>query len=190
MWFVFKRDRQFLPPMIRTVVGGGDAACLKQTKKEESTKTQEGRRRDTKRDDSAASARLQPGKPARACLRSKSVGSRPTRERGRPARMLCRSVPLRFPGMWHPSTLPAGTAWARPTPNPGAVAGRAGWKRWVRLCQCCAGGTPAFPGGLLSMTASQQSRSMGIRVYSCSFVVRLCDTKVTVLQKRLGAAGH
>ena len=29
-WFVFKNDRQFLPRMIRPVVGGGGPACLKQ----------------------------------------------------------------------------------------------------------------------------------------------------------------
>ena len=36
-----------------------------------------------------------------------------------------------------------------------------------------AGETPALPGGPHSVTASQQRTSIGIRVYSCSFVVRL-----------------
>ena len=54
---------------------------------------------------------------------------RPTWERGRPARMLSRCVPLSFPAMRHPATLPAGTAWARPKQSPGAVAGRPGWRR-------------------------------------------------------------
>ena len=44
---------------------------------------------------------------------------RATRERGRPARMHYRSVPLRFLGMGHPSTLPARTAWARTRQSPG-----------------------------------------------------------------------
>ena len=75
----------------------------------------------------SAWAGLRPAKPARSPLRSKSNGSRPTRERGRPARMHCRSVPLSFPAMAHPATLPAGTAWARPkqglTPPGSAWAG-------------------------------------------------------------------
>ena len=37
----------------------------------------------------------------------------------------------------------------------------------------CAGGTPALPGGLHPMTSSHQRRSIGLSVYSCSFVVRL-----------------
>ena len=57
------------------------------------------------------------------------MGEDPTRERGRDARMHSRSVPLSFPAMRHPATLPAGTAWARPTQSPGAVAGRARWRR-------------------------------------------------------------
>ena len=73
----------------------------------------------------------------------------PRRERGRLARILCVGWPLSFPVMRRPATLPAGTAWARLKQNRGAVAGRAGWRRWVRLCQCCAGGTPALPGGFL-----------------------------------------
>ena len=78
------------------------------------------------------------------------MGGGALRERGRPARMHCHSVPLGFPAIWHSATLPAGTAWARPKQNPGAAAGRAGWRRWVRLCQCCAGETPALPGGASS----------------------------------------
>ena len=53
------------------------------------------------------------------------MGGGATRERGRPARMLSRCVPLSFPAMRHPATLPAGTARARPKQIPGAVAGRA-----------------------------------------------------------------
>ena len=75
------------------------------------------------------------------------TGGGATRERGRPARMHSRCVPLSFPAMPHPATLPAGTARARPKQSPGAVAGLAGCRSWVRPCQCCAGGTPAFPGG-------------------------------------------
>ena len=45
------------------------------------------------------------------------MGGGATRERGRPARMLSRCVPLSFPAMRHPATLPAGTAWARPKHN-------------------------------------------------------------------------
>ena len=41
------------------------------------------------------------------------MGGGATRERGRPARMHSRSVPLSFPATRHPATLPAGTAWAR-----------------------------------------------------------------------------
>ena len=41
------------------------------------------------------------------------MGGAPTRERGRLARMLCRSVPLIFPAMGHASTLAEGTPWAR-----------------------------------------------------------------------------
>ena len=47
------------------------------------------------------------------------MGGGATRERGRPARMLSRCVPLSFPAMRHPATLPAGTAWARPKQGPG-----------------------------------------------------------------------
>ncbi len=66
---------------------------------------------------------LRLGKSARAPLRSKSDGRRPTRERGRPARMPSRCVPLSFPAMRHPATLPAGTPWARATQRPGPGAG-------------------------------------------------------------------
>ncbi len=60
---------------------------------------------------------------------------KPTRERGRPARMHSRCVPLGFPVMRHPASLPAGTAWARPKQSPGVVAGRPGWMKWPRLYQ-------------------------------------------------------
>ena len=49
-----------------------------------------------------------------------------TRERGRPARMLSLRLPLSFPAMRHPATLPAETAWARPKQSHGAVAVRLG----------------------------------------------------------------
>ena len=45
----------------------------------------------------------------RSPLRSKSNGSRSTRERGRPARMHCRSVPLSFPAMGHAARHPLAT---------------------------------------------------------------------------------
>jgi len=61
--------------------------------------------------------------------------------------MHSRLVPLMFPAMGHPATLPAGMAWARSKQSSGAVAGLHGWRRWGRLCQCGAGGTPALPGG-------------------------------------------
>ena len=109
---------------------------------------------------------LRPGKPAPAPLRSESAGRTPTRERGRPARMHSRCVPLSFPAMRHPATLPAGTAGARPKQSPGAVAGRPGWRRWPRLCQDLCGRDARVPGGLHFLTSSQQSRFIGLRVYS------------------------
>ena len=109
---------------------------------------------------------LRPGKLAHAPLRSKSGGRRPARERGRPARMLFRCVPLSFPAMRRPATLPAGTAWARPKQCPGPVAGRPGWSRWPRLCQDLCGRDARAPGGLHPVTSSQQRRSIGLRVYS------------------------
>ena len=45
----------------------------------------------------------------------------------------------------------------------------------------CAGGTPALPGGLYSMTSSNPRRSIRLRVYSCSFVVRLHLTILPIL---------
>ena len=109
---------------------------------------------------------LRPGKPARAPLRSKSGGRRRhPRERGRPARMLSRCVPLSFPAMRRPATLLAGTAWARPKQSPGAVAGRPGWSRWPRLCLNLCGRDARAPGGLHPMTSPQQRRSIGLRVY-------------------------
>ena len=97
------------------------------------------------------------------------TGGGALRERGRPARMHSRCVPLSFPAMRQPATLPAGTAWARPKQNRGAVASRAGSRRRVRLCQCCAGGTPALPGGPSSrdIVAAKQ-----VRRSSCPFTVR------------------
>ena len=93
------------------------------------------------------------------------MGGGAPRERGRPARMLSRCVPLSFPAMRHPATLPAGTAWARPKQSPGAVAGRAGWRRWPRLCQDLCGRDARAPGWHHPITSSQQSRSIGLCVF-------------------------
>ena len=68
-----------------------------------------------------------------------SPSGRPTRERGRPARMLSLRLPLSFPAMSQPTALPAGTAWARPKESQGAAAGRFRWRRWPRLCQAWCG---------------------------------------------------
>ena len=51
---------------------------------------------------------------------------RPTRERGRLARMHCRCVSLSFPAIRPPATLPAGTPRVRPRQSPGTIAGRVG----------------------------------------------------------------
>ena len=77
---------------------------------------------------------------------SKSDGRMPIRERGRPARMHCRIVPLSFPAMGHPATLPAGTAWARPKQSPGTVASRSRWRRSPRVCQDVCGRDARAPG--------------------------------------------
>ena len=74
------------------------------------------------------------------------MGGGATRERGRLARMHSRCVPLSFPAMGHPASLPAETAWARPKRSPGAVAGRAGWRRRPRLCQDLCGRDARAPG--------------------------------------------
>ncbi|MCY3759172.1 MAG: hypothetical protein OXG96_15755 [Acidobacteria bacterium] len=50
---------------------------------------------------------------ARSLEKQKRWEEVPTRERGRPARMHSRYLPLSFPAMVHPSTLPAETPWAR-----------------------------------------------------------------------------
>ena len=76
------------------------------------------------------------------------MGGGATRERGRPARMHSRSVLLGFPGMRHPTTVPAGTAWARPKQSPDDVAGRAVWRRWPRLCHDVGGRDARAPGWL------------------------------------------
>ena len=75
----------------------------------------------------------------------------PTRERGRLARIHSRSVPLSFPAMRHPATLPAPTAWARPEQSPSAVAGRAGWRSSPRLCQDVCGRDARAPGWAASL---------------------------------------
>ena len=94
------------------------------------------------------------------------MGGGATRERGRPARMLSRCVLLSFPAMRHPATCRRerhGLGRSRvlaPLPvEPGGGDGRGCAKN-------CAGGTPALPGGLHPMTSSQQSRSIGLCVYS------------------------
>ena len=112
---------------------------------------------------------LRPGKPAPAPSKSKRDGRDAPRERGRPARMLSRCVPLSLPAMRHPATLPAGTPWARPKQSPGPVAGRPGWRRWPRLCQDLCGRDARAPGGASShdvVAAKEVHRS------SCLFVVR------------------
>ena len=72
------------------------------------------------------------------------------RERGRLARMLSLGLPLSFPAMRHPATLPTGTAWARPKQSHGAVAVRSGSRRWVRLYQDLCGRDARAPGGPFS----------------------------------------
>jgi len=98
---------------------------------------------------------------------ARAMGGCAPRERGRPARMHSRWVPLSFPAMRRPAILPVETAWARSNQSPGSVAGRAGWRKWARSCQCCAGGTPALPGRHHPMTSLHQRRSIGSCVYSC-----------------------
>ena len=49
------------------------------------------------------------------------MGGGAPRERGRPARMHSRSVPLSFPAMGYPATLPSRTAWASPHFSPGGM---------------------------------------------------------------------
>ena len=82
----------------------------------------------------------------------------------------CRSVFLRCGSL---PLLPAGTAWARPKQSLGALAGRPGGRRWPRLREELCGRDARAPGGLYSMTSSNQRISIRLRVYSCSFVVRL-----------------
>ena len=74
------------------------------------------------------------------------MGGGTTRERGRPARMHSGCVLLRFPAMCRPATLTAGTAWALSKQSPDAVAGRAGWRSWSRLCQDVCGRDARAPG--------------------------------------------
>ena len=102
-----------------------------------------------RRDGSAASAGLRLGNPARPPFRGTGDGRRPPRERGRPARILSLCLPLGFPAMLQPTTLPAGTAWARPKQSLGALAGRPGSRRWPRLCQDLCGRDARAPGWAL-----------------------------------------
>ncbi len=71
---------------------------------------------------------------------------RPTRERGRPARILSLELSLSFPAMRHPALLPVEIAWVRPKQRHGALAGRPGSRRWVRLCQDLCGRDARAPG--------------------------------------------
>ena len=113
---------------------------------------------------------LRPGKPARAPLRSKSDGRRrhPGARASRP-----HAIPLRaaqFPCDAAPGHPAGGTAWARPKQGPGVVAGRAGWRRWPRLCQELCGRDARAPGWASShdvVAAKEVHRSL------CLFVVRL-----------------
>ena len=85
-----------------------------------------------------------------------SPSGRPTRERGRPARMLSLRLPLSFPAMLQP------TACRREPHGPGRSRGRAplpvdsGGGDGRSCGRICAGGTPALPGGLPPMTGSHQ----------------------------------
>ena len=63
-----------------------------------------------------------------------------------------------FPWNVAPVNRAAGNPMARPKQSSGAVAGLPGCWRWERPCQSCAGGTPALPGGLHSVTSSQQEQ--------------------------------
>ncbi len=133
-------------------------------------------RRATKRDGAAAWAGLQPGKPALAPSSSKRDGSRPTRERGRPARMHSRCVPLSFPAMAHPATLPARTAWARPKQSPGVSAGRAGSSRWATLRQELCGRDARAPGWASSrdvVAAKEIPQQPPMRIILCILCIRV-----------------
>ena len=69
------------------------------------------------------------------------------RERGRPARMHFRCVPLSFPAMRRPVTLPPGTPWARLKRNRGAVAGRARVEERGEAVPVLCGRDARAPGG-------------------------------------------
>ena len=68
---------------------------------------------------------------------------RPTRERGRPARMLSLRLPLSFPAMLGPPC-------RREPQGPGRSRGRAPLRLIPveEMGEAAAGGTPALPGGL------------------------------------------
>ena len=61
-------------------------------------------------------------------------------------------VSLPCSGLWSYSSCPLGCR----SVSLRCAAGRSGSRRWARLCQCCAGGTPALPGGLPPMTPGYQ----------------------------------
>ena len=75
------------------------------------------------------------------------------RERGRPARILSLCLPLSFPAMRQPTTLPAGTAWDRPKQRHDAVAGRPRSRRWVGLREDLCGRDARAPRGLPPLTS-------------------------------------
>ena len=132
-------------------VGGKGPGCAENTAKETPTRERGRPARMHRRRDSLSLPTMYPptnaagrngvrpaeAEPRRDC-RSSRVGEEgpscaentaeetPTRERGRLARMHCRSVSRRTPAMVHRPTPPSGTACARPKQNPGAIAGRVG----------------------------------------------------------------
>ena len=128
-----------------------------------------------------------------------SPSGRPTRERGRPARICpfgCRSVSLRCCSRPPCRREPHGPGRSRGlAPLPVDSGGGDG-----RSCgRICAGGTPALPGGLPPMTGShqrdksaeafwRQRRSIGPR-YSCSLVVRLTNGVLPLNPPRRGGRG-
>ena len=72
---------------------------------------------------------------------------------------------------------PASSPFAAATDHPaggnrmGPAESSPGSRRWPGCAKTCAGGTPALPGGLYDIV--NQRRSIPLRVYSCSFMVRL-----------------
>ena len=141
----------------------------------------EGTRRASKGDGSAASAGVRPGKPARAPSRSKSDGKR--RHPGARA-SLPHALPFgaaRISVMWHPVSLPAGTAWARPKQCPGALAGRPG-RSWPRLCQDLCGRDARAPGWASSRDVDATRR---VHRNSCRFVFIRGSSLLSAISTRI-----